>query len=70
MVLLLIGALVYLFTAGFVMASGCLAVGGAMLALGLLKAVTGWNITGHDDDTDPGEGDPLTAIVWRADAGR
>ena len=70
MVLLLVGAFIYVFTGGFVIASGCLAVGGAMLALGLLKAVTGWNITGHDDDPDPGEGDPLTAIAWRMDSGR
>jgi hypothetical protein len=51
-VLLIVALLVYLFTGGLVVATGCLIVGGAMLVLGLLKAATGWNLTGRDDEPD------------------
>lgn len=49
--LLMFGAAVLLVvTGGLVFGYGAGGVGLAMLLVGLLKRVTGWNITGHDDD--------------------
>jgi len=49
MVLLLIAGATYVFTRGFIVASGCLTLGLAMIVLGEIKIITGWNITGRDD---------------------
>jgi hypothetical protein len=49
-VLLLIAGAVHFLTVGSIIAIGCLALGGAMVVIGGLKAFTGWNITGHDDE--------------------
>lgn len=49
-VLLVIAAAVNVLTLGFRIVIGCLALGGAMLVIGALKVVTGWNITGHDEE--------------------
>lgn len=59
-VVLLVGAalvsvltLALAFASGvFVVASGLLLWGALLIVFGTIKATTGWNITGHDDDDD------------------
>lgn len=49
-VLLAIALGVYVLFQGLVIATGCIALGGVMVLIGVLKAATGWNLTGHDDN--------------------
>ena len=48
--LLFAAAGVFIFSGGFLMATGFLALGGIMVGIGTIKSLTGWNITGHDDE--------------------